>query len=66
MAENKKEIECEECCYVRDMTNIKPALCNFHQGSLSKEKEVLKIIDECTDHRGIINAEELKQRIKEK
>lgn len=33
--EIKKEIEeCKECCYVRDMTNIKPALCNYHQGKL--------------------------------
>ncbi|HEY0089714.1 MAG TPA: hypothetical protein VGB37_12780 [Candidatus Lokiarchaeia archaeon] len=46
----EKEIKkCKECCYVRDMTNIKPPICNYHQGYFKgreeREKEILEIID---------------------
>lgn len=45
--ELKKEIEkCEECCYVRDMTDIKPQRCEYHNGLIKGRAEMLKEIED--------------------
>lgn len=54
IAQVKKEIEkCKECYYIRDMTNIKPALCNYHQGEIKGIQEANEMIEKTLDEIGI-------------
>lgn len=70
--EDKEEIEkCELCCYVRDMTNIKPAICEFHKGKIKGREEAtqdfIRMIDKNPNFFINDDAQELfKQALKEK
>lgn len=66
--ELKEEIEeCGLCKYVREQTNLKPPICEFHRGKQEATKDFIKMINEMPC--GILSdfqKEQLKQKLKEK